>query len=206
MRKNSDKFSGTITPLNAHMLAVAASVVPDESPVTQADDEPTQKAQPSPPRSPSPNDLTPTDEGQTSGGDEGDVTLSDLNQEVQKLKKENSNQAAQILNLKAKIKKLFRMVKPVVTHHRLWITSQTGMKKKTGKKDKKRSSSSKQGRKSSKDKRSLDKDDKDDGVEWDAQRIHPSDDINWDWEATFDDFQKTYQEKERKDEGTGSIS
>ena len=56
------------------------------------------------------------------------------------------------------------MVKPVVTHHRLWIKSQSKVKKKSAKKEKKRSSSSKLGRKSSKDKQSLDKDDSFEGI------------------------------------------
>ena len=103
MRKNSPKFSGRITPLNAHMLAIAASVVQNEPSATQTKEEPTQETHSSPLRTPSPNDLTPTDEGQTSGGDEGDVTLSGLLTQVQKLKLENSSQAKQILLLKAKI-------------------------------------------------------------------------------------------------------
>ena len=189
MKKNSDKFSGTVTHLNAHMLTVTASVVPNEPPATSTEEEPTKEAHSSPLRTPSPNDLTPTDKGQTFGGDEGDVTLSRLTHDVKRLTKKNSQQAKQILLLKTKIKKLFKMVKPVVTHHRLWIKSQKGIKKKDGKKAKKKSSS-KQGRKSSKDIGGLDKDV--DGVEW-AQRIHPNEDINW--EATFDDFQKQNQEK-----------
>ena len=128
-----------------------------ESTAKPTDEEPTQEAQTSLLKTLSPNDLTPTDEGQTSGGDEGDVTLSGLLTQVQKLTLENTSQAKQILLLKAKIKKLFRMIKPVVTHHRLWIKSQSHMKKKSGNKGKKRSSSSKLGWKSSKDKESLDK-------------------------------------------------
>ena len=58
IRKNSDKFSGTITPLNAHMLAVAATVVSDEPSATQVEDDPSQAAQPTPSRSQSPNDLS----------------------------------------------------------------------------------------------------------------------------------------------------
>ena len=60
------------------MLAIVASVVSNETPATQPEEEPTQEAHSSPLRTPSPNDLTPIDEGQTSGGDEGDVTLSGL--------------------------------------------------------------------------------------------------------------------------------
>ena len=56
----------------------------------------------------------------------------------------------------------------MVSHHRDWIKSPRGLKKKPGKKHKKKSSSSKQERKFSKDKYGLDKDDADDGVAWDA--------------------------------------
>ncbi|GKG56896.1 hypothetical protein Tco_0582247, partial [Tanacetum coccineum] len=49
----------------------------------------------------SPNDYTPTYEVQTSGGDEGNLDLYGLNREVIRLKKENANQAAEILKLKA---------------------------------------------------------------------------------------------------------
>ncbi|GJZ58654.1 hypothetical protein Tco_0614470, partial [Tanacetum coccineum] len=60
----------------------------------------------------SPNDYTPTDEVQTSGGDEGKLDLYALTREVLKLKKQNTKQAAQILKLKTKIKILWKKVKP----------------------------------------------------------------------------------------------
>ena len=214
MRKYSPKFSGTITPLNAHMLAIADSVVQNEPPVIHPEEAPTQETHSSPIRTPSPNDFTPTDEGQTSGGDEGDVTLSGLLTQVEKLKLDNTSQATQILLLKRKVKKLFKMVKPVVTHHRLWIKSQSTVKKKSEKKGKKRSSSSKLGRKSSKDKESLDKEDSFEGIKslepdvvvTGLEKTHPSDDINWDWEPHFDDFQRSYQDTGKKDESTGFIN
>ncbi|GJZ48141.1 hypothetical protein Tco_0601973 [Tanacetum coccineum] len=67
----------------------------------------------------SPNDYTPTDESQTSGGDE-------------------------IHKLTAKLKKLSKGVKPLVKHHILWVKSQK--LKKRGKKQKKKVSSVKLGR------------------------------------------------------------
>ncbi|GJT22314.1 hypothetical protein Tco_0892251 [Tanacetum coccineum] len=54
----------------------------------------------------SPNDYTPTDESQTSGGDEGLLDLYALNREVRRLKKQTISQAKQIHKLKAKLKKL----------------------------------------------------------------------------------------------------
>ncbi|GJU05883.1 hypothetical protein Tco_1122313 [Tanacetum coccineum] len=50
----------------------------------------------------SPNDYTPTDASQTSGGDEGLLDLYALNREVRRLKKQTLSQAKQIPKLKAK--------------------------------------------------------------------------------------------------------
>ncbi|GKF69729.1 hypothetical protein Tco_0202786 [Tanacetum coccineum] len=47
----------------------------------------------------SPNDYTPTDASQTSGGDEGLLDLYALNREVRRLKKQTLSQAKQILKL-----------------------------------------------------------------------------------------------------------
>ncbi|GJY67553.1 hypothetical protein Tco_0469791 [Tanacetum coccineum] len=58
----------------------------------------------------SPNDYTPTDASQTSGGDEGLLDLYALNREVRRLKKQTLSQAKQILKLKAKLKKLSKFV------------------------------------------------------------------------------------------------
>ncbi|GJX05597.1 hypothetical protein Tco_0191513 [Tanacetum coccineum] len=55
---------------------------------------------------PSPNDYTPTNASQTSGGDEGLLDLYALNKEVRRLKKQTLSQAKQIRKLKAKLKKL----------------------------------------------------------------------------------------------------
>ncbi|GJX09580.1 hypothetical protein Tco_0199439 [Tanacetum coccineum] len=89
----------------------------------------------------SPNDYTPTDASQTSGGDEGLLDLYALNREVRRLKKQTISQAKQIHKLTAKLKKLSKGVKPLVKHHILWVKSQ-----KRGKKKKKKVSSVKLGR------------------------------------------------------------
>ncbi|GJR54870.1 hypothetical protein Tco_1405391 [Tanacetum coccineum] len=96
----------------------------------------------------SPNDYTPTDASQTSGGDEGLLDLYALNREVRRLKKQTLSQATQILKLKAKLKKLSKFVQPVVKHHTFWIESQNLKKrrKKQRKKHKKKVSSVKVGR------------------------------------------------------------
>ncbi|GKC66095.1 hypothetical protein Tco_1098693 [Tanacetum coccineum] len=59
----------------------------------------------------SPNDYTPTDASQTSGGDEGLLDLYALNREVKRLKRQTLSQAKQINTLKAKLKKMSKMQK-----------------------------------------------------------------------------------------------
>ncbi|GKD79709.1 hypothetical protein Tco_1342330 [Tanacetum coccineum] len=78
----------------------------------------------------SPNDYTPTDASQTSGGDEGLLDLYALNREVRRLKKQTISQAKQIHKLKVKLKKLSKVVKPVVKHHAFWVESQNLKKQK----------------------------------------------------------------------------
>ncbi|GKF07198.1 hypothetical protein Tco_0041422, partial [Tanacetum coccineum] len=95
----------------------------------------------------SPNDYTPTDASQTSGGDEGLMDLYALNREVRRLKKQTISQAKQIRKLKAKLKKLSKRVQPVVTHHAFWVESQNLKKqKRRRKKQRKKVSSVKLGR------------------------------------------------------------
>ncbi|GKF14796.1 hypothetical protein Tco_0056258, partial [Tanacetum coccineum] len=98
----------------------------------------------------SPNDYTPTDASQTSGGDEGLLDIYALNREVRRLKKQTLSQAKQILKLKTKLKKLSKFVQPVVKHHAFWVESQNLKKKrkkqKKQKKHKKTVSSVKMGR------------------------------------------------------------
>ncbi|GJZ16566.1 hypothetical protein Tco_0552243 [Tanacetum coccineum] len=98
----------------------------------------------------SPNDYTPTDASQTSGGDEGLLDLYALNREVRRLKKQTLSQAKQIHKLKTKLKKLSKFVQPVVKHHAFWVESQNlkkrRKKQKQQKKQKKKVSSVKLGR------------------------------------------------------------
>ncbi|GJS84450.1 hypothetical protein Tco_0750991 [Tanacetum coccineum] len=100
-------------------------------------------------RSASPNDYTPTDEVQTSGGDEGHLDLHGLTREVLKLKKQNAKQAAQILRLKTKIKILVKKVKPVIAEYSSFVKLKATLskKKKLKKAHTKKSSSVQQGRK-----------------------------------------------------------
>ncbi|GJV73397.1 putative ribonuclease H-like domain-containing protein [Tanacetum coccineum] len=95
----------------------------------------------------SPNDYTPTDASQTSGGDEGLLDIYALNREVKRLKRQTLSQAKQIIKLKAKLKKLFKFVQPVVQHHAFWVENQNLKKqKRRRKKHKKKVSSVKLGR------------------------------------------------------------
>ncbi|GJY62320.1 putative ribonuclease H-like domain-containing protein [Tanacetum coccineum] len=96
----------------------------------------------------SPNDYTPTDASQTSGGDEGLLDLYALNREAKRLKKQTLSQAKQIHKLKAKLNKLSKFVQPVVKHHAFWVESHNLKKrrKKQRKKHKKKVSSVKVGR------------------------------------------------------------
>ncbi|GJX56685.1 putative ribonuclease H-like domain-containing protein, partial [Tanacetum coccineum] len=164
MSKSSPKFSGKLTPLTPHMLEVANAVRAEHSLHTEELDIPTsshhsddssasEKAKSSSPvaseRPTSPNDYTPTDEVQTSGGDEGNLDLYGLTREVLRLKKQNTKQAAQILRLKTKIKILVKQVKPLIAEYRSFvkINATLSKKKKLKKAHKKKSSSFKQGRK-----------------------------------------------------------
>ncbi|GKF02684.1 hypothetical protein Tco_0029607, partial [Tanacetum coccineum] len=76
------------------------------------------------------------DASQTSGGDEGLLDLYALNREVRRLKKQTISQAKQIHKLKAKLKKLSIVVKPLVKHNILWVKSQKLKKRETKKKKK----------------------------------------------------------------------
>ncbi|GJX50482.1 hypothetical protein Tco_0277327 [Tanacetum coccineum] len=95
----------------------------------------------------SPNDYTPTDVSQTSGGDEGLLDIYALNREVKRLKKQTLSQAKLIIKLKAKLKKLSKLVAPVVKHHALWVENQNLKKQKRRRqRNKKKVSSVKLGR------------------------------------------------------------
>ncbi|GJU14296.1 hypothetical protein Tco_1142262 [Tanacetum coccineum] len=86
---------------------------------------------------------------------EGDLNLEELfalctnlSNRVLALETAKDAQAAEILHLKAKIKKLEKKCKPSISHHRAWLKSmrQLSMKRRLGKKE----SVSKQGRKNAK--------------------------------------------------------
>ncbi|GKA83233.1 hypothetical protein Tco_0804828 [Tanacetum coccineum] len=164
MRKCSPKFSGKLTPLTPPMLEVVTAVRAEHALHTEdlnihpssyhSDDSSTGKKAESPSpfaseRSATPNDFTPTDEVQTSGGDEGHLDLHGLTREVLKLKKHTTQQAVQIFRLKIKLKILVKKVKPVIAEYSSFVKLKPTLskKKKLKKAHKKKSSSFKQGRK-----------------------------------------------------------
>ncbi|GKD65813.1 hypothetical protein Tco_1307921, partial [Tanacetum coccineum] len=163
MRKHSPKFSCRITPLTPPMLEVVTALAAEEAHSTNphsraassprnaqgtADFQGTAEAQGTADIPHSPNDYTPTEESQPSGGDDGLLDLYALNREVRRLKKQTLSQAKQIHKLKAKLKKLSKLVQPVVKHHAFWVESQNLKKrrKKQRKKQRKKVSSVKLGR------------------------------------------------------------
>ncbi|GKE35938.1 hypothetical protein Tco_1455260, partial [Tanacetum coccineum] len=81
--KNSPKFSGKITPLNLLMLEVITALAAEEAHST-ADFQGTTESQGAADIPQSPNDYTPTDESQSSRGDEGLLDLYALNREVRR--------------------------------------------------------------------------------------------------------------------------
>ncbi|GJY02877.1 retrovirus-related pol polyprotein from transposon TNT 1-94 [Tanacetum coccineum] len=133
----------------------------------------------------SPNDYTPTDESQTSGGDEGLLDLYALNREVRRLKKQTISQAKQIHKLKAKLKKLSKGVKPLVKHHTLWVKSQK--LKKRGKKQKKKVSSVKLGRNKDESNLSEENNDQDDHTAFVYEDFDATDAVTPDLERKSDE-------------------
>ncbi|GKB03245.1 hypothetical protein Tco_0831334, partial [Tanacetum coccineum] len=164
MSKCSPKFSGKLTPLTPPMLEVVTAVRAKHSLHTEEEENPTSShhsddssagdkadntSLAASERLASPNDYTPTDEVQTSGGDEGNLDPYALTRKVLCLKKQNAKQAAQILRLKKKIKILVKNVQPVIDEFRSFVKIQASFskKKQLKKAQKQKSSSFKQGRK-----------------------------------------------------------
>ncbi|GKA23948.1 hypothetical protein Tco_0709981, partial [Tanacetum coccineum] len=145
----------------------------------------------------SPNDYTPTDASQTSGGDEGLLDLYALNREVRRLKKQTISQAKQIRKLKAKLKKLSKRVQPVVQHHAFWVESQN--LKKRRKKQRKKVSSVKLGRNKDESNLSEENNDQDDHTAF----------VYEDFDATAfvtPDLERTQKEtEERKSDETEEV-
>ncbi|GJW64824.1 putative ribonuclease H-like domain-containing protein [Tanacetum coccineum] len=203
MSKNSPKFFGRVTGLTPHMLEVVAAVMGDATDPTHSHSNPSIGAEPtysvhsiersaSPIREEeeiaqqstaerfdSPNDYTPTDEVQTSGGDEENLDLYGLNREVIRLKKAYVKHQASL-----------------------------SKKKKLGKKHKTKSSSFKQGRKRSKGISGLNKVDIEEDIDWDTQDDDVKDQMDVE-DATLDETSKVMEteklSQEKQNDGTKQV-
>ncbi|GJT29819.1 putative ribonuclease H-like domain-containing protein [Tanacetum coccineum] len=157
MLRKGLKFSGKITPLFPNMLTQA---VVDEGEVSEQPTEP----QPTPSfTQPSTGDQPPLSKSlsrpeytdspsinlEGTGGSQGDQELfsicTNLSNRVLALETVKDAQAAEILKLRTRIKKLEKKCKPSISHHRAWLRS-VSIKKKLRKKE----YVSKQGRKKAK--------------------------------------------------------
>ncbi|GJU44760.1 putative ribonuclease H-like domain-containing protein [Tanacetum coccineum] len=149
--RKGQKFSGRVTPLFPSML-VQNQAPEGEGSGTHTEPQPTPSfTQPSVQL---PND-SPHSSGNTFERAKGGLNLQDLHnsctllsQQVLDLQKHKDVQAAEILKLKTRIKKLEKKCKPSISHHRAWLRSVSSLsrKKKLGKKE----FVSKQGRKNAK--------------------------------------------------------
>ncbi|GJX59916.1 hypothetical protein Tco_0291306 [Tanacetum coccineum] len=146
MVKKGKHFSGKVTPLFASMLVQptedegAPSERPSEAQPTPSPPHPSEapvepQTDPSPRPSPSTTipDSIPDSSGGNHGGhsssdkslsgNEGEMTLQSVYDLCISLCTQVSDQAKEIQNLKAQIKKLKKQAKPVITHHRAWMKS-----------------------------------------------------------------------------------
>ncbi|GJV06523.1 hypothetical protein Tco_1344179 [Tanacetum coccineum] len=146
---------------------------------------------------------SPLSGGHTSNRAEGSLNLEELSvlftnlsNRVLALETSKGAQAAEILKLKTRIKKLKKKCQPVISYHRAWLRSMSrlSMKKKLGKKE----SVSKQGRKNAKSGPKLDDSAFDD---LDADLAHGMDDMETE-EAVNEERQSNETEKLNLDADT----
>ncbi|GJW37662.1 hypothetical protein Tco_0060582 [Tanacetum coccineum] len=139
-------FSGKVTPLFSNMFVQptedkdAGSERPFESQPTTSPPHPNEvhvepQSDPSPRPSPTTHipDFIPEDSGGNQGGqsssdrslsgNKGGMTLQSLSDLCISLFTKVTDQAKEIQQLKAQIKKLKKKAKPVITHHRAWMKS-----------------------------------------------------------------------------------
>ncbi|GKE37994.1 hypothetical protein Tco_1461399 [Tanacetum coccineum] len=148
MSRKGLKFSGRITPLFSNMLASAeveegdGSKQPTEPQPTPSPTQPSVGDQPYVTKSSSGPDNThsPSINLEGTSGNEGDQLLSlctNLSNRVLALETAKDAQAAKILKLNIRIKKLEKKCKPSISHHRAWLKSvkRLSMKKRLGKKE-----------------------------------------------------------------------
>ncbi|GJZ66381.1 putative ribonuclease H-like domain-containing protein [Tanacetum coccineum] len=186
MVKKGKHFSEKVTPLFASMLVQstedegATSERPSEPQPTPSPPHPSEvnvepQSDPSPRPSPTPHipdsilEVSGGNQGGQSSSDrslsgtEGGMTLQSVYDLCISLCTQVTDQAKEIKNLKAQIKKLKKQAKPVITHHKVWMKSVSLKQRLAGKKSLKsnwmqKESVSKQGRKSAKAESSVHKD------------------------------------------------
>ncbi|GJR47401.1 hypothetical protein Tco_1315504 [Tanacetum coccineum] len=178
MVKKGKHFSGKVIPLFASMLVQPtedegatlerpSKPQPTPSPPHLSEANVKPQSDPSPRPSPTTHilDSIPEDSGGNHGGQSssdkslsgnaGDMTLQSVYDLCISLCTQVIGQAKEIQHLKARIKKLKKKAKPVITHHRAWMKSVSLKQRLAGKKSLKKTwmqkeSVSKQGRKSTK--------------------------------------------------------
>ncbi|GKA25490.1 hypothetical protein Tco_0711599 [Tanacetum coccineum] len=135
MSRKGVKFSGKVTPLFDSML------VPHQAPEGEGSDQPTEPQPTSSPTQPSTGDQPPVTDSSSSHD-----TTQDFRDSLEGTNRSERDQT--------RIKKLKKKSHPVISHHKAWLRSVSGlsMKRKLGKKE----SVSKQGRKNAKPEPTLD--------------------------------------------------
>nr|GFC85986.1 hypothetical protein [Tanacetum cinerariifolium] len=159
MSRKGLKFLGKKTPLFPNMLIQAegkGSGIPTEPQPTPSPTHPSTGDQPPVSESSSTHDTTQDSKESLKGtnGKELFYICTNLSNRVLSLETVNDAQAAKIIALKARIKKLEKKCKPSISHHKSWLKSvqRLSMKKRFRKKE----SISKQGRKKDKPESTLD--------------------------------------------------
>ncbi|GKD30037.1 hypothetical protein Tco_1240815 [Tanacetum coccineum] len=129
MSRKGVKFLGKVTPLFDFML------VPHQAPKGEDSEQPTE-----PQPTPSPSQFSDHTSKKAEGGlnlEELFVLCTNLSNKVLALETSKDAQAAEILKLKDKIKKLKRKCKPSISHHKALLKSlkRLSMKKRLGTKE-----------------------------------------------------------------------
>ncbi|GJT11444.1 hypothetical protein Tco_0858486 [Tanacetum coccineum] len=156
MVKKGKHFSGKVTPLFSNMLVQPTE---DEGEQSERPSEP--QLTPSPPH---PSEVHVEPQSDPSPRPSPTTHIPDSTREFWwDSRRSVTNQAKQIKQLKAQIKKLKKKAKPVITHHRAWMKSVSMKQRLAGKKSLKtqwmqKESVSKQGRKPAKAEPSVHKD------------------------------------------------
>ncbi|GJY46792.1 hypothetical protein Tco_0435855 [Tanacetum coccineum] len=212
MVKKGKHFSRKGTPLFASMLVQSTE---DEDATSERPSNPQPTPSPPHPKVSGGNQGGQSSSDRSLSGTEGGMTLQSVYDLCISLCTQVTDQAKEIKNLKAQIKKLKKQAKPVITHHRAWMKSVSLKQRLAGKKSLKsnwmqKESVSKQGRKSAKAEPSVHKDplfdelddDEIDNMDTeDAQDVGRSRDVvneekeNADAEVSTEDVLSTAQQK-----------